>query len=137
MTKHILAKKIIIFELIGFAIIMFFLFADEILDIPHTVFGTPSTPINWFEMFIEVAFTFILCIFVIFWTWRLLKQIKYLEGILPICSFCKKIRLKNDWTTIEEYVSKHSEAEFSHGLCPECAEKYYGDVLHKNKHKSV
>jgi phosphoserine phosphatase RsbU/P len=61
-----------------------------------------------------------------------LEQIKVLEGILPICSFCKKIR--NDqgyWDQVEVYVSNHSEARFSHGICPECYKKHYPDLFHE------
>jgi hypothetical protein len=60
----------------------------------------------------------------------LLKEIKVLRGILPICSFCKKIRTKhNTWIAVEEYVSDHSEAEFSHGICPDCLKEHYGIEL--------
>jgi response regulator RpfG family c-di-GMP phosphodiesterase len=52
-----------------------------------------------------------------------LAQIKTLQGLLPICSYCKRIRNdKNYWQQIESYVSEHSEAEFSHGICPQCYE---------------
>jgi len=57
-----------------------------------------------------------------------LDQIKTLQGVLPICSFCKQIR--NDqgaWQRLEEYIQHHSEAEFSHGICPKCAEEHYPD----------
>jgi hypothetical protein len=49
-------------------------------------------------------------------------QIKTLSGMLPICASCKKIRDdRGYWNSIEVYLQEHSEAEFSHGLCPECA----------------
>ncbi|MBW2681649.1 MAG: DUF3365 domain-containing protein [Deltaproteobacteria bacterium] len=58
-----------------------------------------------------------------------LKEIKTLRGLLPICSHCKNIRDdKGYWSKIEAYIHKHSDAEFSHGICPECAKKYYPDV---------
>lgn len=58
-----------------------------------------------------------------------LYKVKILSGLLPICSICKKIRDdKGYWTQIESYISDHSEAEFSHGICEECAEKYYPDM---------
>lgn len=58
-----------------------------------------------------------------------LGEIKTLRGIVPICSHCKKIRDdKGYWNQIEEYISRHSEAVFSHGICQECAEKYYPDM---------
>jgi len=53
-----------------------------------------------------------------------LSKIHAMKGLLPICSYCKKIRDdKGYWEQIETYITQHSEAEFTHGLCPECAEK--------------
>jgi len=55
-----------------------------------------------------------------------LSQVKQLSGLLPICSSCKKIRDdKGYWNQIETYISEHSEALFSHGLCPDCGKKLY------------
>jgi len=55
-----------------------------------------------------------------------ISQIKTLRGIVPICSHCKKIRDdKGYWQMVEKYVSAHSDAEFSHGICPECIDKLY------------
>ncbi len=55
-------------------------------------------------------------------------DLKILRGLLPICSSCKNIRDdKGSWKQIELYIRDHSEAEFSHGLCEECADKMYGD----------
>jgi DNA-binding response OmpR family regulator len=51
-------------------------------------------------------------------------DVRNLEGLLPICSYCKKIRGKNDdWQQIESYVAQRTDAEFSHGICPECYER--------------
>lgn len=60
---------------------------------------------------------------------RALNEIKTLKGFLPICVSCKKIRDdKGYWTQIEAYIRKHTEAEFTHGICPECMKKLYQDV---------
>lgn len=57
------------------------------------------------------------------------KEIKELKGLLPICSSCKSIRDdKGYWNKIEIYIRDHSEAEFSHGLCPDCAKKIYPNI---------
>ncbi len=62
-----------------------------------------------------------------------LTQVKQLSGLLPICASCKKIRDDNGyWTQIESYISKHSEAEFSHGICEECIKKLYSDLCDEN-----
>ncbi len=60
------------------------------------------------------------------------SEIKKLRGMLPICSSCKKIR--NDtgyWQQIEEYIREHSDAEFTHGLCPACVREMYPNLLHE------
>jgi len=55
-----------------------------------------------------------------------LDKIKVLRGIIPICASCKKIRDdKGYWNQLESYIREHSEAEFSHGICPDCAQKLY------------
>jgi len=59
-------------------------------------------------------------------------EVKVLKGLLPVCANCKKIRdEKNVWHPIERYIAEHSEAEFSHGICPECRELLYGKHLQK------
>lgn len=63
-----------------------------------------------------------------------LAQIKQLQGILPICSYCKNIRDdKNYWQNIESYVSSHSETTFSHGICPDCYENVVRPQIDKLK----
>jgi len=58
-----------------------------------------------------------------------LTHIKTLRGLLPICAACKKIRDdRGYWTQIEQYIRAHSEAEFTHGICPECVKKLYPEL---------
>lgn len=58
-----------------------------------------------------------------------LKKVKTLSGLLPICASCKKIRDdRGYWTQVEVYVRDHTEADFTHSICPECAQKLYPDI---------
>lgn len=58
-----------------------------------------------------------------------LNSIKQLQGLLPICSYCKKIRDdKNYWHKVENYIGEHSEVRFSHGVCPDCTEKLKAEL---------
>ena len=60
-----------------------------------------------------------------------LAKIKTLNGLLPICAWCKKIRTDTGyWQKLESYVKEHSEAEFSHGICPDCMKEHYSE-FHK------
>ena len=57
------------------------------------------------------------------------RRVKVLEGLVPICSFCKNIRNEaGEWERLEKYISRRSAAEFSHGVCPSCNEKHYAGV---------
>ena len=62
-----------------------------------------------------------------------MSDVKVLSGMLPICASCKKIRDdKGYWNRIEAYIGKHSNAQFSHGICPECARKLYPELYEKS-----
>ncbi len=59
---------------------------------------------------------------------KALAEVKQLKGIIPICMHCKKIRDdQNYWHQLESYMMANAGADFSHGICPECLDKYYGD----------
>ncbi len=65
-----------------------------------------------------------------------LAEIKTLKGFIPICASCKKIRDdEGHWDHLETYFSKHTNAVFSHGLCPVCAEKYRSEIKNLQKNK--
>ncbi len=65
---------------------------------------------------------------------KALDEINTLRGIIPICASCKKIRGdKGYWEQIEHYISQHSSAAFSHGICPDCARKQYPEMIDKMK----
>jgi hypothetical protein len=118
-----------------------------ILGIPLLIF---SSVFHLFERFSEfhqkygvgpiddfiIVFAVLAIVFAIFSLrrWRELQKalasIKILQGLLPICASCKKIRDdKGYWKQLEVYIRDHSEADFSHGICPECVEKLYGFTL--------
>jgi len=64
---------------------------------------------------------------------RALSQVKQLSGLLPVCASCKRIRNdKGYWEQIEVYVRDHSEADFSHGICPDCLKKLYPEYHEQN-----
>lgn len=63
---------------------------------------------------------------------RALDDVKTLEGMLPICSSCKKIRTQDDqWHVIEKYIKERTDATFTHGMCPECAKRMYGQTFER------
>ena len=72
---------------------------------------------------------------------KTLNEIKTLRGILPLCSYCKRIRNdKGFWEQVDVYIHQHSDADISHSLCPDCMQKYYPDEfkdIHKEQLKTA
>lgn len=65
---------------------------------------------------------------------KALEEVRVLRGFLPICASCKRIRdYQGSWTLLEKYISEHSEAEFSHGLCPDCTARLFPDLFQKGR----
>jgi hypothetical protein len=104
---------------------------NEIIDIPHYIFN--DTPTSYTqrsgEVFIELSiFSIVMALQIVLFR-RLYKRIRLLEGFISICANCKKIRnLDNKWEQMEKYITEHSLAQFSHGICPDCAKELYSDV---------
>lgn len=68
---------------------------------------------------------------------KALGEVRKLSGFLPICSSCKKIRDdKGYWQQIESYICDHSEADFSHGICPQCSQKLYPEISNDTKSRT-
>ncbi|MCP4149454.1 MAG: response regulator [bacterium] len=65
---------------------------------------------------------------------KALEEIKTLRGFLPICARCKKIKdVKGYWRQVEDYISEHTKAEFTHGICPECKAELYPEYINVRK----
>jgi len=63
-----------------------------------------------------------------------LSELKTLQGLLTVCASCRKIKNKDgSWSQLEAYVHEHAEVDFSHGICPECANILYPDIMEKIK----
>jgi hypothetical protein len=63
-----------------------------------------------------------------------LLEVKQLSGLLPICAWCKRIRDdEGEWESIETYITDHSAADFTHGICPECAQRVHPALQQQNK----
>lgn len=120
-------KKILIYEVMGFCIVIFLIWINEIVDIPYLLFKTPKTPVNFTESIIESIIVLILAIITVLVTRSLLRRIKYLEGFIRMCSKCNKVYDKNraQWVELKDYFNKNYEIEFTHGFCPECMKKIH------------
>ncbi|WP_417912241.1 hypothetical protein [Candidatus Electronema sp. TJ] len=126
--KHSIAKQVTVWQSAAFACIIALIWLDEIIDIPALLLGAPNTPVNWRESLFESVIIALVWVFVIRSTNKLFQRMKYLEGLLSICAACKRIRGQDGgWRPLETYITEQSDAHFTHGICPDCAERLYPD----------
>jgi len=105
MNKSKFARQIVYYELFGFGLLIAITWIDELLDIPQHLFGGQRTPFNITESIFESLLILIAGLLVILLTLKLLHKIRHLEGFLPICASCKKIRDSHgNWFQIEVYI---------------------------------
>ena len=124
-------QSIFIWQALILLVFLSLTFTNEVLDLPHFVLGDQAT--SWSQRIGEITIELIIFIGVIaletYLSRSLFQRIKILEGFLPICANCKKIRTQNQWEQIETYISENSLAQFSHSLCPDCQKKLYPDLF--------
>jgi len=119
-------KLILVSEPAAILLLILFLWLEEMLDLPRLVLGAPATPVNLQEAAFETVVILILGLLLWLVLYRLQKALVILEGILPVCASCKRIRDDHgQWTEMETFLHKKTQADFTHGLCPDCARKLY------------
>lgn len=132
-AKEVVLRRVLVSEILGFALVIALIWLDEVLDLPHLFFGAEATPINWRESLFETTILLPLAWGLLAYTRAVFRHLKFLEGFLPICASCKMIRDEDgSWQPLENYIHERSEARFSHGVCPGCAKRLYPDLFDEN-----
>lgn len=129
-----IAKRVIWWHAIGIFFMAMVSWVTEIIDVPYVLLGGPSTPINWRESIFESLAIILVGIFIIRHSYKLLTRLNYLENIMPLCSSCKKVRMDPEfWKSVEQFVKERSKNDFTHGICPDCIDKYYPELAQSEK----
>jgi hypothetical protein len=123
----------IIFTLM-LTVFVFLTTANEVLDLPYHLLGDEPTTFSQRrgEVILELSIYFIVVFSSYFYIRKKIRtEIKILEGFIPICANCKKVRQDLDWKALEEYISANSLAKFTHSICPDCMKKLYPEQADK------
>ena len=115
-------------EAVGFGLLMVLLLADEIVDLPHLLLGAPRTPVRISELVIEVGATLVMGAAVIIASWRMNRQIAYMESLILICGACRRVSVDGRWVAVEEYMQRRRDRRTTHGVCPACYDQLMGDA---------
>ena len=122
-------RNIIVCQGLGILCLVALIWTDEYFDLANKIFSRPKMPFNIIEAICESGLGILLGISVIWYTQRLIRHIRYLEGFITLCAFCKKVRVDDAWISLESFISQHGEPILSHGFCPECTRKHYGEYV--------
>ncbi len=112
-------EKILWIECIGFALLIALSWVDELAGLPHVLLGGAVQP-NWREAAMESIAISLVWLIVFGLTRRTLRRFRYLESLLTMCAWCRKLQRGADWVSLEDYCVRELGIDISHGLCPQC-----------------
>jgi hypothetical protein len=128
--KDFFFRRLVAFELMAFLLLIVLIWTSELIDIPYLFLGAESTPANWRESLLETLMILPLALTIIYCTRKVFSRMRYLEGLLPVCANCKKVRdEQGNWQPMETYIQSRSAARFSHGICPQCAHTQHPEIF--------
>jgi len=117
--SRIARSRVIVFEAVGFCVAVAACWVTEWFDPPFSLQ----------QVLVESGIILALGAATSYWTSRMIQRIRFLEGFMVICANCKKVRVDDDWITIEQFLKSTSDVMLSHGMCPRCIEEFYGPEL--------
>lgn len=127
-------SRVCAWQVAAAVVIVTFIWLNESLDFPFLIMGAPPTSVNWRESLLETIVVVPIFGLLIVWTRRVLARLRLLEGVVPVCSNCRKIRdEKGAWAAMEVYFHERARTDFSHGICPDCLARLYPEVAKKRE----
>jgi hypothetical protein len=108
-------------ESAGFLLIIGIIWLDEILDLPHLLFGAAATPLRLGEGLLESVLTMLVGTVVVTITYRAFRRIEYLESLIVMCAWCRRVRSGDEWLAVEQFLERQHHAHTTHGICNACA----------------
>jgi hypothetical protein len=121
-TRRDVSRRMLALEAIGFLLIVAIIWMDELFDLPHLMFGAARTPVRWGEGFIESLLTIAVGAAVVAISYRAFRRIEYLESLIVMCAWCRRVRSGNEWLSVEYFLERQHQSRTSHGICESCAE---------------
>lgn len=108
-------------EAAGFLLIIAIIWLDEVLDLPRLLFGAPPTPLRLGEGLLESVLILVVGVAVVSFIYRAVRRIEYLESLVVMCAWCRRVRADNAWLTMEVFLERQHHSQTTHGICDECA----------------
>jgi hypothetical protein len=114
-------RRTLLLEGAGFLLIVAIIWMDELLDLPHLLLGVVATPLRLGEAWLESALTVVVGTVIVSITYRAFRRIEYLESLVVMCAWCRRVRAGQGWLTVEQFLERQHHAQTTHGICEGCA----------------
>jgi hypothetical protein len=124
------SRRFVYYQFLILGVFISLTFLNEALDISHYLFGDAPTQLSQRvgEVAIEIAVAVLVVAAEVRFINQLRRDIRVLEGFIPICANCKKVRTLRVWKALERYIEEHSFAQFTHAICPDCVRQLYPEM---------
>src|SRR5437588_7499661 len=121
-------RWVLVYEAIGFALLVGFAWLEEIQGLPQYLFGGGSHIHDWRDSAMATLVIVYVAAIIIGLTLRLLERLRHLEEMLRVCAWCRKIGYQNQWLKMEDYFAQGFSIRTTHGMCPDCLKKVQEDT---------
>jgi hypothetical protein len=120
--------RVLLYESFGFGLILLLAWLNKFVDLPHLLMAGDAGLGKWRDGFIETLLILLIWAFVHSLTKRLVDRLHYLEGMLRICAWCRKVGHEDRWMALEDYFAEDFDIGTTHGVCPDCMKKLEEDT---------
>jgi len=128
MHVHKSGSKVLWYECFGFGLILVLSWLNKVVDLPHLLVGGDLHASKWRDSAMETVLILLIWAFVHSLTHRLVARLHYLEGMLRVCAWCRKVGQGERWMGLEEYFAEDFKIGTTHGVCPECLKRLEEDT---------
>jgi hypothetical protein len=126
-------RRVLVYECIGFGLLIAFAWFDEFRGLPQFLFGGDRHLNDWRDSAMATLVIVYVWAIVFGLTFRLVQRLQNLEDMLRVCAWCRKIGFHNKWLKMEEYFDEGFHMHTTHGMCPDCLRKVQDDTVEIKK----
>jgi hypothetical protein len=121
-------QKALLWQSLGFLIVVVLTWSDAIFDLAHAILGLPHRAEDLNRTAITTVVLVLLWMFSAYKIYLVVSRLSYLESFLHVCAWCRKIEYNDQWLSLESHFAQKTGGTVSHGICPECSKKVLRQV---------
>jgi hypothetical protein len=138
MKKNMRLTRIVLYQHLGFLIIILLCYLNELLKLPSLIFSDKPFAFVFRRSTLEMLLILGVWLLVSRSTERLLRRVRHLESFLRVCSWCRRIDCKGEWMPLERFMEQGYDTRTTHGICPDCLLRQKAAIERvKGPHKEI